>query len=564
MAQESSAVPTLDRARYLRVVRFLARVFLHVLWWDYFLRKAMPDGWPARSAEDRWRKLARRYRALAVDMGGVLIKLGQFLSIRVDILPRAITDELTGLQDEVPPETLEDVLRVIDEEFGQPVSSIFPEFVPETQGAASLAQVHRACLPDGQCVMVKVQRPRIEVLVETDLAAIRFGLRFLKLFRAITRRVDLDRLFQEFARITRAELDFEAEGRNAEHFAANFAPDPGVYVPRVYWEHTRRRVLTMEDVSGIKITDFEAIEAAGISRAQLADKLYHVYLQQVFVHNFVHADPHPGNLFVHPAPRLTNPNGSGPTPFRLVFVDFGMMAEVPERLRRHLREYIIGFGTRDSARVVRAYAGAGILLPGADLKRIEQAQAEIFNRFWGVRMGEIQHVAFSEARQFAHEYRDLIHDLPFQLPADMLFIGRAVGILSGLATEMDPEFDVWAATIPFAQQLAVSVEGEEAWQTGLEELGKLLRSLLGLPRQLEAFLTQATAGDLQVQYSLAPDASRAVRRLEMGLVRLTWGVIFAGFLLAGVLLRTFEGPGWLSTGLLVAAGLSLLWGLSRR
>jgi predicted unusual protein kinase regulating ubiquinone biosynthesis (AarF/ABC1/UbiB family) len=561
--QQTTYGANLDRARYLRVVWFLGRVFLHVLWWDYLLRKIFPDSWPARTAESRWRRLSRRYRVLAVDMGGVLIKLGQFLSIRVDILPRAITDELIGLQDEVPAERLADVLAVIEEEFQQPANTIFDELEGVPLGAASLAQVHRARLPGDEEVVVKVQRPRIRVLVETDLASVRFGLRFLKLFRGVTRRADLDRLFAEFATITRAELDFEAEGRNAERFAANFAADRGVYVPKVHWDFTRPRVLTMENVSGIKITDFRAIDAAGVSRPQLAAKLYNVYLRQVFVLNFIHADPHPGNLFVHTQPPRQVEDGSGDA-FRLVFVDFGMMAVVPERIRRHLREYIIGFGTRDSARVVRAYAGAGILLPGADLKRIEQAQSEVFSRFWGVRMGEIQKIAFSEARQFAYEYRDLIHEMPFQVPADMLFVGRALGILSGLATELDPAFDIWTATIPFAQQLAAEEETQGQLRAILAELGRLVRPLLTLPGQIERFLGQVTAGELRLQYSLAPDASKAIQRLEAAIARLTWGVIFGGTLLAGVLLRALEGPSALSSGLFIAAGLALLLGLTLR
>ncbi|MFQ5610540.1 MAG: ABC1 kinase family protein [Anaerolineae bacterium] len=564
MSQPASDTPTLDRARYLRVVWFFGRAFLHVFWWDYVLRKILPDGLPSQSAEHRWRKISRNYRAMAIRMGGVLIKLGQFLSIRVDVLPRAITEELIGLQDEVPSESFEDVQRIIGQEFERPATAVFQELEPTPLAAASLAQVHRARLPDGQPVVVKVQRPRIGVLVETDLAAIRLSLRVLKLFRGITRRANLDRLYAEFAKVTRAELDFEAEGHNAEQFAENFACDPVIYVAQVYWEYTRRRVLTMEDVAGIKITDFEAIERCGISRAQVADKLYNAYLQQIFVQNFVHADPHPGNLFVHPLPRPNNLSENDPTPFRLVFVDFGMMVWIPERLRGHFRDYVIGFGTQDAGRVVRAYASAGFLLPGADLKRLEQAQAEVFRRFWGVRMGEMQELAFSEARQFAYEYRDLIREMPFQLPTDVLFIGRAVGMLSGLATEMDPNFDVWTATIPFAQQLAAGDKSDGLWRVGLQELGEALRPLLTLPGQLERFLGQAVTGDLQTQFSLAPDTGKAVRRLETAVHRLRWSVIFAGLLVAGVLLRALEGPGPLSTGLILAAALSLLWGLTRR
>ena len=205
-----------------------------------------------------------------MSQGGVLIKLGQFLSTRVDVLPPAVTDELKGLQDEVPSESLADIRALIAAEFGRPVEQVFSCFEPVPEAAASLAQVHRACLMDGTKVVVKVQRPGIERLVATDLAAIRLALRWLKWYRRIARRVDLDQLYAEFSATTRAELDFIAEGHNADRFAANFADDPGVYIADVFWDYTTRRVLTLENVASIKINDFAAIDAAGISRPQLA------------------------------------------------------------------------------------------------------------------------------------------------------------------------------------------------------------------------------------------------------------------------------------------------------
>src|SRR4029453_13659784 len=202
----------------------VTRTFLHVLWWDVLfnapgLRRLR------RSPIQRYQVIARRYRSLATEMGGVLIKLGQFLSTRVDILPLEITRELSGLQDEVPPERFADIARQIEEDFGRPLSEIFPWIAPETIGAASLAQVHRARLPDGKEVVVKVLRPGIDVLVETDLAAARLATRLLKFSKTVRRRVDLNRLGVEITETTRAELDLEAEGHNAERFAENFAGD---------------------------------------------------------------------------------------------------------------------------------------------------------------------------------------------------------------------------------------------------------------------------------------------------------------------------------------------------
>jgi predicted unusual protein kinase regulating ubiquinone biosynthesis (AarF/ABC1/UbiB family) len=515
------------------------------------------------SSITRWRRIARRFRRLAVQLGGVLIKLGQFLSIRVDVLPPEVTTELADLQDEVPPEDLADVLAVIAEEFGRPVNQVFDRFAPEPEAAASLAQVHQARLLSGEQVVVKIQRRRIESLVETDLAAISTATNWLKLYRPVARRVDLNRLFDEFAATTRAELDFEAEGEHAERFAADFAEDDGICIADVYWDYTTRRVLTLENVASIKITDYETIEAAGVSRAQVARRLYDTYLKQVFETNFVHADPHPGNLFVHPLGPAPRAGSDEARPFQLIFVDFGMVAVIPERLRAHLRDYLIGLGTRDSSRIVQAYIDSGILLPTADRRRLEEVHDVMFQRFWGMKMGQFRDVAFEEAEFFLREYRDIVYEMPFQLPVDILFVGRAVGILSGMSTSLDPEFDPWAATIPFAERLAAE-ELVRDWRGWLDEVGTLARVALGLPTRLDQFLVETRRGELTAQAALAPDSARALRRLDRAVERLTWVVIAIGLSTLGMILRLSEGPGWPSTALLVSAGVALLWGITRR
>lgn len=557
----------LDRRRYLRVAAFLARLFAHILWWDWLLRKLIPEGLPAATADRRWRRLSGEFRQLAIDLGGVLIKLGQFLSIRVDVLPPAVTEALAGLQDEVPEEPIAAVRQVIETAFGRPLGEVFVELEPRPLGAASLAQVHRARLSDGRRVVVKVQRPGIERKVETDLAALTLGIRGLKRFRFIRQRVDVDLLYAEFARITRAELDFEHEAANAERFRANFADDPALRVPRIEAPLSRRRVLTMEDVSAIRIGDLAALDAAGIDRGALATKLTEVSMRQVFEHALVHADPHPGNLFVHALPRPAGARPEAPRPFAIAFVDFGMMAEVPERLRANLRDYAIGFATRDAERIVRAAYEAGFILPGADLKRIEQAQAAILKRFWGVRMGQLQDVALQQARQLGEEYRDLLQSMPFQFPADMLFVGRALGMLSGMATRLDPGFNAWSAIVPYAMRLAGDGAGaghRPAFDRAtLNELLAWLRPLLTLPRETERFLGEVAAGELRVRVSPAADAREAQRETLRALRWLRQAVIHAAFLVAGSVLWS-AGPGWLPAGLMAFGGAGLLLGLLRR
>lgn len=562
----------IDFRRYRKVRRFVTRTFLRVVWWDVVLNAPGLRRF-RRPPLVRYREVARRYRALAAEMGGVLIKLGQFLSTRVDILPPEITDELAGLQDEVPPEKFVDVIRQIEADFGRPWDQVFSWISPEPLGAASLAQAHLARLPGGEEVVVKVLRPGIDVIVETDLAAVRLALRLLRFSKTIRRRVNLQRLGVEITDTTRAELDLEAEGRNAERFAADFAGDSRVYLPRVYRDWSARRTLTLENVGWLKIADLAALEAAGISRPEVARVLYRIYLRQIFEHSFVHADPHPGNLFVRPLPvegEAPFPPGSPvppmppdgrARPFQIVFVDFGMVAVIPERLRGALREYAIALGTRDAGRMVRSYIAAGVLLPGADLRRLEEVHEELFQRFWGVSIGSLREAAFSEAEYFFREYRDLLYELPFQVQVDLLFASRAVGLLAGLSTSLDPEFDPWAETLPFAQRLAAQ-ELRRDWRGFLTEGLAQLQILTGLPRRADAVLARAERGTLTIQSTLSPEDRKTVRRLERSIHRLAWMVIATALLLAGTAFQIHGDPAgrWLMAG----AGAAFLWGLMVR
>jgi predicted unusual protein kinase regulating ubiquinone biosynthesis (AarF/ABC1/UbiB family) len=422
--------------------------------------------------------------------------------------------------------------------------------------------VHLARLQGGPDVVVKVQRPHIESIVETDLAAIRVAKNWLKLYRPITRKANLEQIYAEFARTTRAEVDFVAEAENAERFARNFASNSGVHIPAVHWEYTTRRVLALENVAYIKIGDLAAIEAAGIDRGEVAKRLYQAYLEQIFVHNFVHADPHPGNLFVQPLPRDSHAPTGASTPFRLIFVDFGMVAVIPEQLRGSLREFLVAVGTFDSHRVVQTYIDAGVLSPDVDRKRLEEIHDLLFRALKGVRMSTLSGVAFQQAEVLMREYRDVLFEMPVQFPSDMLFAARAVGILSGICTQLDPNFDPWGATIPFAEQLGSTPGlGLQGWVT---EAGDLARLALRLPTRLDSLITDAQRGNLIVNASLAPDAARALRRVEQSVNRVMWTVAAAGLFVGGIVLRVADGRSLLSTGLLIASAAAFLWALTRR
>ncbi|GEL95025.1 ABC1 kinase family protein [Cellulomonas composti] len=544
--------PTHLRRRSLHILWFFAGVIARVVWSDVVLRRIGFAARVRRTRPERYRREAVRFRSLAIRMGGVMIKIGQFLSSRLDVLPREITAELADLQDEVPAVPFDAIAALAEQELGAPLAELFADVSPTPLAAASLGQVHRARLrtdADGLGfvdVVVKVQRPGIATVVETDLAALGRVGRWLMRYRPIRQHADVPALLREFGSTLREEIDYLHEADNAETFATNFADEPGVRVPRVVRTLSARRVLTLEDVSGIKLTDYDAIEAAGISRAEVADRLVHTYLRQVFDDGFVHADPHPGNLFVEPA---TAEHG-----WRLTFVDFGMVARIPPSARAGLRELLIGVGTRDAARVVKAYQRLGMLLPGADLSGIEAAEAHAFDRFWGMSMDELRNVDRREVHAFAQQYRELLLDLPFQVPQDLIYTVRTVSILSGMCTGLNPEFNIWQHLAPYARTLIDSdsaAGGSSAWWG---EIGQVLQALVALPGQASRTLAQLEGGRLRVRDEQTTNAVRAVGR---SVDRLTAAVVASGLVVAGALLVGSGHVGW-GNVLFVASGVALL------
>nr|WP_291753008.1 AarF/UbiB family protein [Cellulomonas sp. 73-92] len=506
--------------------------------WEIVLPRIGLGRWSNGNRSARNRRTAVRFRALALSMGGLMIKVGQFLSARLDVLPAEITDELAGLQDEVPPAAFADIRRRAEEELGRTLAEAFQSFDETPMAAASLGQAHRAVLWDADAaetgfaqVVVKVQRPEIEQIVAVDLAALRRVGGWLTRYRPVSSRADVPALVEEFAATTLEEIDYTAEARNAEHFRWVFENDDQVVVPRVAWEHSRLRVLTLEDVSAIRLGDYEAITAAGIDRVRVAEKLVETYLQQIFEDGVFHADPHPGNLFVAPVEGRAGE-------FRLTFIDFGMVGRVPDTLRSSLREALIAVGTQDSARLVSAFASMGVLLPTADTKLLDLAVAQVFDRFGGMAMSDLRTISHKEMRDIGLQFRELLVSMPFQLPENLLLLGRTLAVLSGMCTGLNPEFNLWTSITPYAATL-VSDEGGRGglWSTVAAEGTKIVQSLVALPGRVDRILTLVERGDLSVK---TPMLDLRIRALDRSVRRIPMAIVFAALLLAGAVLYPAE------------------------
>lgn len=549
------------QSRYRRILWFFGRVMLSIIGWDVVLPKLGLGALSRRTHAKRIQSIAERFRGLAIQMGGVMIKVGQFLSARLDVLPSEITDALADLQDEVQPESYETVRAVIEAEMNAPLESIFSSFEHTPLASASIGQVHRARLKAGEndemqpTVVVKVQRPNIQEIVETDLAALRVVSGWMNHYPPIRKRANVSSLLEEFSRSLYEEIDYLKEGSNAETFASNFASRDEVIIPSVYWSHTTRRVLTMVEIQGIKITDYAQIEAAGIDRARVATRLLDAYLKQIFEDRFFHADPHPGNLFVLPVD-----GASEPLSWKVVFVDFGMTGVVSPNQFNALREILIAVGVRDIPRLMRAYSMMGILLPGADVDMLQKATERVFERFWGKSTTEIVRMGREEAAEFAQEFSSLLYDMPFQIPENLILLGRCASILSGICTGLDPDFNVWTQMIPYARKLIDTDKGGSRQNVIINETLDILRTLVSLPGRADALLQRIEQGRLEIQM---PEMKQQMARLDQRMQRLAGAVFFAAFLMGGIQLYL---AGAVTLALACAAGglVTALWTISGR
>ncbi|WP_038501878.1 ABC1 kinase family protein [Rhodoluna lacicola] len=520
------------KSRYQRILRFAALALAQAWWFEIVLPQFGLKKIAARGRIRRFQKLARKFHNLAADLGGLMVKVGQFLSARLDVLPEEITKELSGLQDEVAPESFESILHAIESELGMSPGVAFAEITAEPIAAASLGQAYKAKLSPGLAgdlgitdVVVKVLRPGIENIVDVDLKALTKVGGWLSKVKLVSKRTDALALVREFSEITLQEINYLHEAENLERFAEAFENDPRIQTPNVIWERSAKRVLTLTDVSAIKISDVEGLVAAGINPNAVAAELARATFEQFFVTGFFHADPHPGNIFITKAPE------GAAVDFTLTYIDFGMMGQVSEELKANLQRFLFAVASRDARAWVVACERLGVLLPSADTLLLEEAVSKLFDRFGGVRVGELIQTDPAELREFGIEFSELVRTLPFQLPNDFLFLIRALSLISGVTSELNREFNIWDAVDPFARSLLNGSGTGTVKRLGKDLLANLL-TLSQLPGRIESVVSRVERGDLVLRN---PELERRMRVLDSSIRRATAGLVFTGLVIAGVL-----------------------------
>ncbi|MCL5947508.1 MAG: AarF/ABC1/UbiB kinase family protein [Chloroflexi bacterium] len=508
------------RRRRFRAVFWLFVSFILDYWRIWALHRIFGDFFVRRHLPRLQRAQAVRFRRTAIEQGGLLIKLGQFFSSRVDLLPTEYIEELSKLQDEVPSAPFAEIRPVLENELGGPVSQWYVSFDETPIAAASLGQVYAATLPSGEHVAVKVQRPGIAEIIAIDLDNLRWVISWMRRLTNIANDVDWDGVIAEFEQTLHDELDYRIEAESARRFRETFAGNPQVYTPVVYLSHSRERVLTLEFCDGIKISSYSALEAANISRSAVARAVLEAYFRQVFELDFFHADPHPGNLLVRPGPVI-------------VFLDFGLMGKVTPDMRRGARKLLNAFVDRDADTAAQTLAELGFLRRGASLRTVRQALAWFLDQFYRSSLIELSQISPDEV--FV-QVKELIAEQPFQIPANYVFLGRAIGTLVGLSTGLAPNLNVIQVMTPYARKLTGRGDGNSTIEMLQRELREYARIALQAPKTMERVLNQMDTGDLRVRVSDVEILARDVSRLEATGRRLVYAALSAGSLIGGSVL----------------------------
>jgi predicted unusual protein kinase regulating ubiquinone biosynthesis (AarF/ABC1/UbiB family) len=524
--------------RSLRIWRAVLQLLLG-LWWD-----AASWTYPGGVSDDRraarQRRRARWLTAELLQVGSAFIKLGQLLSARPDVLPAGYVEELAHLQDQVPSFPFSTAQALLEQELGERCAEIVDlEVLP--LGAASLAQVHRASLRSGRQVVFKIQRPGLERLFRLDLEVLQQVAAVLQRHPRWGVGRDWVSIAQECRRVLLRELDFRVEAEHAARFRQQFLDDPGIRVPAVVWELSTRRVLCLDYLPGIKITDRPALIEAGIDPSAVAEKGAASYLQQLVRFGFFHADPHPGNLAVA-------------TDGALIYYDFGMMGQISQRLRSRLGRMVTAAAARDASSLVRELQAAGVIAEGIDVGPVR--------RLVRLMLTEALTPPFSSnvIAKLSGDLYDLVYGQPFRLPPELIFVMRALSTFEGVGRSLDPGFSLVAIARPYLLPLMTASgngPNELFNQLGRQAVEVGTRAL-GLPQRLEDSLSRIEQGDLQVQIR-AGETDRLLRRLALSQQTAGQAVLLGALAVAAALLAASTRPALTAIPLVCGLPVGLSW-----
>lgn len=486
--------------------------------WDFLRDTEQSNSYKKLSTSSRPVHLRQAFE----ELGTTFIKLGQILSTRADLLPPEYLSELAKLQDSAPEVDSKEILESLVTELGRPIESCFAHFDPVPLAAASIGQVHKAILWDGTEVVVKIRRPGVVEQVNEDLEI----LGHLAATASRHSGYDLVGLVEEFSQTLRAELNYIREGHNAERFAANFAGDSGVHVPRVFWEFTTPRILTLERIHGIKINDLNGLDQQGTDRSWLANYATNVVLKMVCEDGFFHADPHPGNFFIEP-------NGT------IGLIDFGMVGSLDDQTQTLLAELLLAIDRQDADRLVDIFLDLGVTQKRIERAVVRRDLQHLLNTYWGLPLSEIK------VTELLNDVYSIMRRHQMHLPTNMALLLKTVIMVEGIGAHLDPRFRFTDSLGRFTERLLLRQYSPfnllGTWgRAGLD----LARLGVDLPQHVRRIVNATESGNLQI--GMRPEGFNPILdRLERIANRIVLGVIAAAFINGlAVLLSVYKPPGW--------------------
>jgi ubiquinone biosynthesis protein len=463
-------------------------------------------------------------REMLDELGPTFVKFGQLLSMRPDILPPDIIAELRGLQDDVRPFGYKEVERVVQEDLELSIDQLFTEFEFTPIAAASIGQVHRAVLPNGRRVAVKVQRPEAPRQIEADLALLYQAARIVKERVRALDFIDARELVDEFARSIRQELDYRLEARNAERFHRNFAGHPHLRVPRVYWSYTRARVLTLEYLEGTQLADLPLEAFTMDERARLATLLTEGWMTMIFKHGFFHADPHPANILVLDADRFG-------------LVDFGLAGQLTDDDMSKMTRLFIDAANENVDALPKRISELGVRYPKEQAERFHAELREVYYRYYGATLRELDPI------QVIREGFQLIYSLNLRLPTRFLLLDRAIATLASVGVELYPDFNVFEVAKPYARRLMLGrYTPERVLSRARRESYNLARIALDVPYQVHDVLEELRDGQMEVGF-VHKGLDEFMQKLSIAFNRLVVALVVTGGLIGSSLIGIFAEGG---------------------
>jgi ubiquinone biosynthesis protein len=494
-----------------------------------------------------------QFRLALEELGPTFMKLGQVLSTRADLLPPGYLSELARLQDAAPEVPAEKVLGTLESELGRPVGEVFTNFDPRPLATGSIGQAHLARLADGTEVVVKVRRPEAVARIEEDLHLLHRLAGIASRHWEAAKDYDLVALVKEFDITLHGELDYALEANNTERFARNFGQSAAVHVPRVFWESTTSRVLTLERMRGIKVTDGAALDGAGIDRSRLAKAATDVFMKMIFEDGFFHADPHPGNLFVESGRRIG-------------LIDFGMVGSVDDGTREGLALLIVGVFGGDSDRVVDALLALGVTGPNMDRSVLRRDLHPKIQRYKSGDIGGGLSPVLADVMEIVRRHHMVV-------PGNLSLLVKAVATGEGTTLQLDPGFQLVDAVAPHARRLVLQMNSPEAW---VRRAGHAAPDMAWLsteaPGALRRLMNQLESGSVKVDVQ-PKGFEPSLKRLERIANRIVLGMIVAALIVGLGVSASVYHPGvsmpavgaFVTAGFVIAAilGVALAWTVFR-